>query len=123
MKTKTFVIIFTVMLFILSITVLYMFVQKNTSDTVIIKSDSKVIKTINLSTVSSPYTIVIEYEGRKNTVLIEKNSIRVTSADCPDKVCVNHGELKNSFSPIVCLPNRLTITYADKNSEVDIVAK
>ena len=35
----------------------------------------------------------------------------VTDAGCPDKICVNHGELRTEMLPIVCLPNRLIITY------------
>lgn len=123
MKTKVFVIIFAVMLIICSITALYIFNSKNSSDIVIIVSDGKVIEKIDLSTISEPYTIDVTYDGRKNTVLVEKNSIRVTSADCPDKVCLNHGKLKNSFSPIVCLPNRLIINYEKANEQIDIVTK
>jgi len=80
--------------------------------------DGKVLYTIDLSTVTSPYTI--ELPG--NTLLISPGSISVLEADCPDKLCVARGELSSGALPIVCLPNRLVIRLTDGGSGVDAVA-
>ena len=46
----------------------------------------------------------------------------MTSASCPDKVCVHRGKLSEKASPIVCLPNRVLIQYQDnKGGDVDAV--
>ena len=34
--------------------------------------------------------------------------IRCTEADCPDKVCIETGEIKDATAVIVCLPHSLT---------------
>ncbi len=54
---------------------------------------------------------VVEYEGRTNTIEISDGKIRVTDADCLDKVCVNTGWL--GAMPIICIPNRLEIRFAE----------
>ena len=80
-----------------------------------IYSDGKLLYTINLREVSSPYEIPIEYDGKYNTVLIENGCISVSDASCPDKLCIKSGRIKNSSYPIVCLPNKLVIKI-DENT-------
>lgn len=41
-------------------------------------------------------------------------------ADCPDHTCINSGWLEDL--PIVCLPNKLVIEFADADS-ADAVAR
>ena len=36
-------------------------------------------------------------------------SIRFLSSDCPDKVCVNTGFLREDLQVATCLPNRTTL--------------
>lgn len=77
---------------------------------VVIKQDGEVIYRLDLS--KEPDRVFdMEYEGRKNTIEIKDGKIRVIAADCPDKVCVNTGEL--SAIPIICVPNRLEIRFAE----------
>ncbi|MBR4895991.1 MAG: NusG domain II-containing protein, partial [Clostridia bacterium] len=45
----------------------------------------------------------------ENTVRVETGRIRIVSADCPDKICVDTGWISDSAAPIVCLPHRLVI--------------
>ncbi|MCM1102428.1 MAG: NusG domain II-containing protein [Clostridium sp.] len=56
---------------------------------------------------------VVEYEGGSNTILIRDGEIRVSEADCPDQTCVQMGILRSESLPIVCLPHRLIIRFAD----------
>lgn len=65
-------------------------------------------------------TIEIEYEGRVNIVQIENHKVRMSEADCPDHTCIKMGWLDSSM-PIVCLPNRLVIQFADANAKIDMV--
>jgi len=76
-----------------------------------IVQDGKVIYTFDLTT-APDQTITIESpDGSSNTVTIENGEIFMSSAECPDKTCVNSGKLKSEGLPIVCLPNRLVIRF------------
>lgn len=86
-----------------------------------ITSGGKLIKTIDLNAVASPYEFTVE-NGGYNTIRAEKGKIAVIHADCPDKICVNRGYIMNGALPIVCLPNRLVITVKGSDSEIDAVA-
>lgn len=86
---------------------------------VIIKQDGRVVMTLDLDR-ESDRTVEFVYEGRKNVLEIKNGGVRMLSADCPDHVCVHTGWLR-SGKPIVCLPNKLTVEFAD--SEEDAVAR
>lgn len=47
--------------------------------------------------------------GGSNEIEVLSGAIRIRSADCPDKLCVRQGFVRNSRLPITCLPNRLVI--------------
>ncbi|SDB38939.1 hypothetical protein SAMN02910317_01944 [Ruminococcaceae bacterium FB2012] len=87
-------------------------------DKVTVTRDGVVLYTLDLSK-EPDREFTVEYEGRKNVVEIKDGRIRVKEADCPDHVCVRTGWLTAKI-PIVCLPNRLVIEYAD--SDLDAVA-
>ena len=89
-------------------------------DIVNIKSGGELLYTIDLSK-SSDRTIVIELDGKENTLEIKDHKIRVSEADCPDKVCVNTGWLDSPAIPIVCLPNKLIIEF--ENNDADAAAR
>jgi hypothetical protein len=84
--------------------------------------DGELIKTIDLSAVTSEYELTVEYEGRKNVIRVGPGRIEVLEADCPDGTCVKRGELSSGRTPIVCLPNRLVIRYMDSPGGIDAVA-
>lgn len=72
--------------------------------------DNVCIRSIDLSTVTSPYRFTVtDGDGHENVVLVEPGRIRVESANCPDQICVHTGWISDSVKPIVCLPARLTI--------------
>ena len=52
-----------------------------------------------------------------NTVCVKNHEISVESADCPDKICVNHASIHRSGEIIVCLPHKLVITVTSDNSK------
>lgn len=87
-------------------------------DTVTVTQDGVLLYSLDLSK-ETDRTFEVEFEGRKNIIEIKGGRIRVVDADCPDHVCVRTGWLTSDI-PIVCLPNRLVIEFAD--SEFDAVA-
>ncbi len=56
-----------------------------------------------------------------NILVIEDGSAKVTSANCPDKLCIRQGAVRYTGQCITCLPNKLTVTVAVGDESVDIV--
>ena len=48
--------------------------------------------------------------GGTNILRIENGQAYIIEANCPDQICVHTGAAA-PLQPIVCLPNRLTVTY------------
>ena len=89
-------------------------------DTVTVKQDGRENFTLDLSK-ETDREFTVEYEGRKNIIEISGGRIRMKDADCPDHVCVNTGWLTANI-PIVCLPNKLVIEYAEPDTGLDATA-
>ena len=75
-----------------------------------ILQDGKILYTLDLAQ-AEDQTFTVTYGGRTNEIEIRNHQIRVKAADCPDQICVHMDWLE--AAPIVCLPNRLSIQYAD----------
>lgn len=52
-------------------------------------------------------------DGDYNLVIVSDGKVSVTSANCPDKVCVRTGRIDSVGDSIVCLPHRLVITVEE----------
>lgn len=77
-------------------------------------SGGELVREIDLSRVQEAYSFTVTSEnGGENVVSVEPGRIRVSSADCPDKICVNQGWIDTGAAPIVCLPNELVIRLTD----------
>ena len=84
-----------------------------------ITRDGVLLEEIDLTTVDQPYTLTFEDESGRNVVTVEQGRIRVSEADCPDRVCVNQGWISDGTVPIVCLPHRLMIEIKGGGGELD----
>ena len=86
-----------------------------------ILQDGKILYTLDLAQ-AEDQTFTVTYGGRTNEIEIRDHQIRVKAADCPDQICVHMDWMEDA--PIVCLPNRLSIQYADGEgaSGLDAVA-
>lgn len=91
---------------------------KPRGDIVTITQDGKKLYTLDLGK-EKDRLITVEYDGRENVIEIKDGRIHMLEADCPDHTCINTGWLEDV--PIVCLPNKLAIEFADK--ENDAVAR
>ena len=78
-----------------------------------ILQDGKILYTLDLAQ-AEDQTFTVTYGDRTNEIEIRDHQIRVKAADCPDQICVHMDWLEDA--PIVCLPNRLSIQYADGES-------
>lgn len=81
-----------------------------------IYQDGVLVKTIPLS---EDCDFVLECEAGFNRISVRSGEIRVSEADCPDKVCVRTGAISGGTVPIVCLPHRLEIRVVSTSGSVD----
>lgn len=84
-----------------------------------IYKDGGLVDKIDLNSVTNEYEITLSGEYGDNIILVSNGHIKMKSADCPDELCVEHGELKNSYSPIVCLPNKVVIKFENSTGGAD----
>jgi len=98
----------------------YMKLIKSNHHIAQIKQDGKIIKTIDLDTVTQNQELKIPYGNDDyNTITIEPGRIKITDADCPDKLCVKTGWISQSGQTIVCLPHKLIIAIQGGSKTVD----
>ena len=95
-----------------------LFIQRAPGDIVRIYQDGVLIKSIDLSEIEEPQQFTVEFGSGENVIVAERGRIKVSSATCPDLLCVRQGWLR-SARPIVCLPHRLVITM-DRPSSFDL---
>lgn len=88
----------------------YMSHKKETGTVAAIYQSGKLIKTVRLDNAEEDYSFTIDSDdGGYNTIEVHKGEIGVTSASCPDKICMMMGFVNTSGLPITCLPNELVI--------------
>lgn len=113
MKTKYWILIFLVLAAICAAGAVPLFLGEDASHAEVY-SDGELVRVVSLS-VDQEFTV----DGH-NTVTVRDGKIAVTWADCPDGYCMARGFCA-SGGDIVCLPNRLVISFAGEQ-EVDGVA-
>lgn len=121
MKTKKFWIIVCILIFAAGIIGSLLLLLRPHGQTVNIIQNGKVLYTIDLSQTENQ-TIEVEYQGSRNIIQIQNHQICVIDAECPDHTCVKMGYLKSNAAPIVCLPNKLVISFAESD-ETDAEVK
>lgn len=98
----------------------YMKLIKSNHHIAQIKQDGKILKTIDLDTVTEKQEIKVPYgNDHFNTISIEPGRIKINDADCPDKLCVKSGWISEPGQTIVCLPHKLIIAIQGGTNTVD----
>lgn len=130
---RRYALLLSLFLIILTLGSILWLITHDSHDTLLyaeIYQQGKLLQTIPLSTVTESYSFSVEDDdGNENIIAVRPGSIGITSATCPDKLCVHQGFIENSLLPITCLPNRLVIQIREeklreqfKDSEPDIIA-
>lgn len=123
-KTKTWIIIIAVLAAaaVCAIVLIRFFGAPGT--TAEITKNGEILYSIDLDRVTEEYNIEIgDVDGDRNVVTVRPGMICVSSADCPDKICVNTGwASKDHPYPIVCMPHGLVIRIVGANGEADAEA-
>lgn len=59
-----------------------------------------------------------------NTLVIKGGVADMTSADCPDHLCVKQKAISKAGESIICLPNKVVVTVkSDMKSDIDSISK
>lgn len=78
-----------------------------------ILQDNQLLYTLDVEKDAGKYRITDE-NGGYNVVEIYGGEVFIAEADCPDQTCVKMGKLDSGL-PIVCLPHKLVIKFADED--------
>lgn len=86
-----------------------------------IQVDGKTFKEITLP-VETNQTIPIKTKWGYNVVVIDKDQVSITEADCPDLICTHATPIHQVGDLLVCLPHKLVLEIKGSASEkVDVV--
>ncbi len=75
------------------------------------------VRTIDLSRAEDQKFSILEETGKPVTFEIRDHAIRFLESDCPDKVCINTGFLKNDLDVACCLPNQTAVLVTKEGSK------
>lgn len=76
------------------------------------------LESIPLTAGQESYSFTVTGEnGCFNEITIRDGCVGISSASCPDKLCVHQGYINSSLLPIVCLPNKLVIQVRESESD------
>lgn len=89
---------------------------KKTGDIVLISVDGMQKMVLDI-TKDGEY--VIEGTNGNNVLAIVDGKVYMNEASCPDKLCVNMGEISASGQTIICLPNRIVVEISGKSESLD----
>ncbi|MGH4140307.1 NusG domain II-containing protein [Clostridium sp.] len=112
------IVILIIVVIALSITTIYKTSINGLKNIAVIKSDGKVLKTIDLNKVIEPQEFTIKTDkGNYNVISVKHNGISVKAADCPKQVDVKVGWISSKPGQlIVCLSNKLIISIEGEES-------
>ncbi len=109
MKTKNWIILFASLALLCAIlSVIFLFGGEQHS-TAQVYSKGELVLTLNLSEEGE---FRIEQGEEWNIICVKDGKVSVASASCASQDCVHHSPANHGM-PIVCLPNRLVIEFAD----------
>jgi len=111
-KARKGLIALAVTIFVVSLVLSIWVLKPSDEQLVEIVSDGEVLYTIDLHEVED-LEFTVEYNGSSNTICVAGGEIWVQEAKCPDQTCVKMGKLHSESMPIICLPNRMMIRYAE----------
>ena len=74
------------------------------------------VRRVDLATAGDQEFSILDETGLPVTFQVKDHAIRFLSSNCPDKVCVNTGFLKNDLEVACCLPNQTTLFISQENS-------
>ncbi len=116
MKKRDFILI-GVILAIVAVLFVVFALMKEDGAYVVVRVDGDEVARYELSR-NGEYSL----NGGTNILKIEDGKAFLTSASCPDHLCVKQGKIDKTNEVITCLPNKLTVTVYGAEESVDLVS-
>lgn len=104
------------MIFLVSACISVFILRRSDKQTVEIVQDGAVLYTIDLNRTEDQEIRVPAADGGYNLIVINSGTICISEADCPDQTCVKMGALRSDYLPLVCLPHRLIVRFAEEKT-------
>ena len=112
MRTRK-ILIAVIPVFLVSVCLSVLVLRHSDKQTVEIVQDGTVLYTFDLNDTEDRNIHISAPDGGYNLVHIQNRTICISEADCPDQTCVHMGVLKSDYLPIVCLPHKLIVRFAE----------
>ena len=90
--------------------ILYLFVFRESGDTVKVTVDGELYGVYSLSEDRTEDILTGDGGSHLNRLVISGGKASMETADCPDGICVAHRPIFRDGESIVCLPNRVVVT-------------
>jgi len=119
-NNKYWIAVIAVFLIVCAALSFYIFTSAEEGNTAVVFRDGVEFCRLDLS--EDAEISVISNDGGYNIIVVENGTVKVSEADCPDRICVKQGAIDNDATPIVCLPHKLVIEVTAE-SDADAVAK
>ena len=116
MKQKHWILIFAA---VIAVCLAVWLLPRGGGQTALVYQDGTLFYTLDLR---QNRTLTVTGPAGKTIITVADGEVFVSHADCPDQVCVQHGPLQKNCGPIICLPNRLTIEWAENASQIDALS-
>ena len=116
MKQKHWILTFAA---IIAVCLLVWLLPRGGGQTALVYQDGTLFYTLDLR---QNRTLTVTGPAGKTIITVADGEVFVSHTDCPDQVCVQHGPLQTNGGPIICLPNRLTIEWAENASQIDALS-
>ena len=105
-----------ILVFLVSVCLSVFVLRHSDKQAVEIVQDGKLLYTFDLNGAEDRDIRISAPDGGYNLVQIQNGTICISEADCPDRTCVKMGVLKSDYLPIVCLPHKLIVRFAEEES-------
>ena len=118
------VIFIAILLIVCAVGMFYLFVLRDSGNTVKVMVDGEIYGTYSLSDNITEDIITGDNGTNINRFVISDGKVYMENASCPDGICVAHRAIFRDGESIVCLPNKVVITVFTENDTdaPDIVA-
>ncbi len=65
---------------------------------------------------------VTDERGYYNLLLINNATVKMSDAECPDKLCIKQGAISKNGESIICLPHKVVVQISsEEESDLDAI--
>ena len=122
-KVRNDIILIVSLLLVAAIALIYLFCFRSEGNAVKITIDGKTYATFSLDKDITEDIYTGENSERLNRLIIKDGKAYMSTATCPDGICVDHAPIYRDGESIVCLPHGVVITVItqDTSNAPDVV--